>query len=136
MVNRDQARFRSGHDRSDTIMLFEGVRSCRLTKYSFPRRSMPAARFRQWHFNRRARNSCLHLHRVLFPLPPFFARLFVVIPTQCSSRLCSTNLHVAPQTRIACRARCGCRCAWNCSHINTHSTAGIHVFPHTYGAPV
>lgn len=68
MVNRDRARFRSGHDRGDTIMLFWGARPCRLTKYGFPRRNMPAARFRQWHFNRRARNSCLHLHRVVSSL--------------------------------------------------------------------
>lgn len=99
---------------------------CRLTKYGFLRRSMPAARFRQWHFNRRARNSCLHLHRVVSPLPsfPLFACLFVVIPTRRGSRLLALRIYMS---RIVCRARCGCRCAWNYSRVNTsRRTAGVH----------
>lgn len=90
--------------------------SCRLTKYGFPRTSMPAARFRQWHFNRRARNSRLHLHRVVSPFHlPLFC-LFVVILRRLAALLYEFTCRAAN----AHRTRCGCRCTWNCSRINTH----------------
>jgi len=111
----------------------EERRSCPSTKYGFPRRSMPAARFRQWHFNRRARNSCLHLHRVVSSFRLFFSPVSLrghPDPMRLAALLCgftcrAANAHVA--RGVAADAR-GIALAL----IPTYRTAGVHVFPHTY----
>jgi len=115
-----------GKSRSSTIQertrscSSEERRSCPSTKYGFPRRSMPAARFCQWHFNRRARNSCLHLHRVVSSFRLFFSPR-VSLPWSSgpdAARGFALRIYMSRRKR-ACRARCGCRCAWNYSRINT-----------------
>lgn len=94
-----------------------------LTKYGFPRRRMlPAARFRQWHFNRTPKSSklsCLHLHRVLsfllVPFPPLVASSWRRLVA-----LLYTNLHVVPPQRSP-------REVWPqmCAELLSHRTAGI-----------
>lgn len=104
MVNRDRARSRSRHDSSDTITLPLGEEVMSLTKYGFPRRrTLPAARFRQWHFNRTPKSSklsCLHLHRVFSsPLPfPSPAHGFALREFTCRAATQSAaNAHRMPR---------------------------------------
>lgn len=121
MVNRDRARSRSRHDSSDTITLPLGEEVMSLTKYGFPRRRMlPAARFRQWHFNRTPKSSklvsppspCLLLPSALPSTGSWFR----------SSRIYMSCRNAIRRKRASHAARCG-RCARNYSRIEPQAFA-------------